>query len=377
MNTHPTVTIVILILSLSAVLPLTVNAQTGPAQTTLASDWVKKASLPTSRAFPGAAVVDGKIYVIGGRAEHIGTHGFSENEMYDPATDTWTEKAPMPSCRGYFGIAVYQNKIYCIGGETYRNRQGTKIVGMVEVYDPATNSWETKSSIMLTARNRPQLTVVDNKIYALGGIGTPNVNEEYDPATDTWTKKADIPASNSPSIFMGASAVYNNSIYWFNKEGENLNVQVHVRVYNPQQNSWTELPTPTNSTDVSLFYFATVIGTKGSERIYLPGSSSNITFFVPATGQCLTDPKAFPGRTAYAFAVVNGAFYVIGGSEQIFTDTAKNQQFTPSTYTTNTNTTQEPQETIETNNTALWVGIAAATVVGVILSTLYLKKNRR
>jgi N-acetylneuraminic acid mutarotase len=372
MNKHLIALIAFILLILTLIFPLAVNAQTSSTQTPTESTCVDKASLPTARAYPGAAVVDGKIYVIGGRTESLSTHGFGANEMYDPATNTWTAKAPMPSCRGLFGIAVYQNKIYCIGGEYYnRGPPGTVTVGTVEVYDPQTDTWENKSS-MPTARNRPQLSVVDGKIYALGGINTPNVNEVYDPAADSWTTKANVPSTNSQAIYTGVSAVINDQIYWFNKEGENSNLQLHCRLYNPQQDRWTELPPLTNSTDTSGFYFTAVIGAKGSERIYLLGSESNITCYVPSTDQCILEPKAFPARIGYAFAVVDDSFYIIGGSEQFLSDTAKNQQFTPSSYTPNVTT--QP-----VGVSPVWIGVAAAIVgcTAIAVVIVYHKKNRR
>jgi len=52
--------------------------------------WVSKAPMQVARSGVGVAVVNGKIYAIGGSTEKglVGT-----NEEYDPATDTWTYKA--------------------------------------------------------------------------------------------------------------------------------------------------------------------------------------------------------------------------------------------------------------------------------------------
>ena len=48
----------------------------------------------------------------------------------------------MPTPRSGFAIAVYQNKIYVIGGTV-----GNGYVGNNEVYDPVSNTWETKTSM--------------------------------------------------------------------------------------------------------------------------------------------------------------------------------------------------------------------------------------
>jgi N-acetylneuraminic acid mutarotase len=68
----------------------------------------------------------------------------------------------------------------------------------VEEYDPATNQWTTMAP-MPTGREGLAVGVVNNKIYAIGGVGrdcNPNpctVVEEYDPATDQWNIKAPMP----------------------------------------------------------------------------------------------------------------------------------------------------------------------------------------
>ena len=56
--------------------------------------WVVLAPMPTARSMLGVAVVDGKIYAIGGTS---GTQNIlGTNEVYDPATNKWSSKTPMP-----------------------------------------------------------------------------------------------------------------------------------------------------------------------------------------------------------------------------------------------------------------------------------------
>jgi len=78
----------------------------------------------------------------------------------------------MPTARSGFAVAVFQNKIYVMGGEIV----GTGFTGINEVYDPTTDSWETKTS-MSTKRDNPVANTVDDKIYVIGGILSPNLPE--------------------------------------------------------------------------------------------------------------------------------------------------------------------------------------------------------
>jgi len=156
---------------------------------TAEDSWVSKAPMPEARCGLGVAVVNGKIYAIGGSTESnygVITSGMvGTNEEYDPATDTWAFKVSMPTPRARFAIAVYQNKIYCIGGYTgYSIDTGYELTGVNEVYDPATDTWETRAA-MPTARLSVQANTVNGKIYLIGGSPNGTLNEVYDPVANT------------------------------------------------------------------------------------------------------------------------------------------------------------------------------------------------
>jgi N-acetylneuraminic acid mutarotase len=58
-------------------------------------------------------------------------------EEYDPSTNTWRTMRPMPTARYDFAITVLNNKIYVMGGVP-TNSPSTDIV---EEFDPVVNSW--------------------------------------------------------------------------------------------------------------------------------------------------------------------------------------------------------------------------------------------
>ena len=110
-------------------------------------------------------------------------------------TNACVAKADMPTPRFGLTTSVVDGKIYAIGGG--KTPYG-KYLSTLEVYDPTTDTWTTKAD-MPTARFFHSTSVVNGKIYAIGGApyaeaSVPTV-EEYDPATDTWTRKADMPTS--------------------------------------------------------------------------------------------------------------------------------------------------------------------------------------
>ncbi len=204
--------------------------------------WARKVDMLTPRVSPSASAVGGKIYVIGG-ARKGGT--LSKVEACDTATDTWTEKSDMPTPRWHLRASVVNGKIYAIGGWLAINPLVP--TAAVEEYEPVTDTW-TKKADMPTARIDLSTSAVNGKIYAIGGAaprGDGGFNhlstvEEYNPVTDTWTKKADMPTPRG--IF--STSVVNGKIYAIG--GYNGAFLPTVEAYDPVTNSWTrkaDMPT--------------------------------------------------------------------------------------------------------------------------------------
>lgn len=90
------------------------------------------ANIPTPRAGTTAAVVNGRLLVIGGEsAAQLEAH--SEVEAYDPRTGTWTSLAPLLTGRHATQAAEYQGRLYIAAGS--RTRGATEIDSH-EVYEP-------------------------------------------------------------------------------------------------------------------------------------------------------------------------------------------------------------------------------------------------
>ena len=123
----------------------------------LGSTWTLKTDMPTARFLAGSAVVDGKIYVVGG-APVIGGGNTNILEEYDPAEDTWTRCANMPTSRQGVRAAAVDGIVYAIGGADRVYNFAT-----VEAYDPTTDTWTRKTS-MPTVRT---ITATVTKLYTL------------------------------------------------------------------------------------------------------------------------------------------------------------------------------------------------------------------
>ena len=132
--------------------------------------WSQAAPMPTQRNHMGAATIDGKIYVVGGRigsgfilmSTNMGVH-----EVYDPGKETWEPRAMLPTPRSGVGAVALNGKIHVLGGEEWsHNRAG--VFRQHEAYDPKTNRWSLLPPMQFP-RHGLAVGVVNGKIYAISG----------------------------------------------------------------------------------------------------------------------------------------------------------------------------------------------------------------
>ncbi len=301
------------------------------------NSWVPKASMQEARCGLSVAAVNGKIYAIGGATEcsygTITSGMVGTNEEYNPTTDAWAFREPMPTPRTRFAIAAYQGKIYCIGGTTgYSSDTKYEHTGVNEVYDPATDSWETRAS-MPTARSCMHANVVGGKIYLIGGEPNGAFNEVYDPVANTWETKTPMP--NGTSGY--ASAVVDNKIYIF---GATLN-----QIYDPATDSWSQ---GTSSPSYIIGEAVATTGASAPKRIYVlispvytsfgPQSPCRVQVYNPANGEWTTAANITTARSYFGATILNDKIYAIGGA--IYNELgvgptiAANEQYTPIGYGT-------------------------------------------
>jgi N-acetylneuraminic acid mutarotase len=229
--------------------------------------WAKKRSMPRPAHHAALAAMNGKIYVIGGfvapQETGIPVGGawepIDDVWEYDPAADSWKTLAPLPSKRGSAVAVEVGGKIYVIGGVT--TVEGSKdpfftffgparVLTTNEVYDPATNKWESRQP-MTVARNHAFAGAVDGKVYVIGGrtghgfilsATNTDVVEEYNPAADMWSApKERMPTPRSG----GAWATYGGRILVAGGEvttKELVGAFRGIEAYEPATNSWTALP---------------------------------------------------------------------------------------------------------------------------------------
>ncbi len=161
------------------------DSNRGEALDTRSGRWEHIADAPSARNSAAAAVIDNKIYVVGGRQMVKGTDGrqrpvnLATLEVYDPASNRWETRAPMPLAQGGLAAAAYDGKLYAFGGEQFVPT--SKVFAEAWVYDPRTDRWSALPG-MPTPRHGHGAAVVGNRIFLMGGgekvgVGASRVQE--------------------------------------------------------------------------------------------------------------------------------------------------------------------------------------------------------
>ncbi|CAH2295448.1 kelch 22 [Pelobates cultripes] len=104
------------------------------------NQWTHLASGPERRAWHGMAAVLEKLYVIGGSNDDEGfRQDVLEMVCYNPKTDMWYQMSPLHGGHGEPGIAVLDNKIYVLGGRSHNRGSRTDYV---HIYEAEKDFWE-------------------------------------------------------------------------------------------------------------------------------------------------------------------------------------------------------------------------------------------
>ncbi|MGD1941029.1 MAG: Kelch repeat-containing protein [Leptolyngbyaceae cyanobacterium] len=171
--------------------------------------WTESTPLPEPRGEHTAVVIDGKIYVVGGRfkgapdAANFNDHFDTASVLvFDPITEVWSPAPDIPTARNSHAAAVIDGKMYIVGGRQFTEQPNGDYasinVASLEVYDPAAESWETLAPLPQAAGGITAATV-DGKLYVFGGeqwVPEQAVIAEawvYDPAVDQWAAVPDMP----------------------------------------------------------------------------------------------------------------------------------------------------------------------------------------
>ena len=258
--------------------------------------WKQLAAAPTPRAEHAAAVLDGKIYSIGGYYIFNNVDGVALGpgavisldsvEVYDIKNDTWSTGPKYPVTLNHEAAAAHNGFVYVFyGSNSYKlnvakqaweriaqpphgsvtaavnPENGTIFVagsnGRVSIYDPATDKYHGIPNFE-PGRSHVASGFVGGKYYVGNGdksghaITTAEL-EEFDPMTGDWTERAPNPVVRGSTVgtaWLGRFVVLGGQNQSLAANDPNSKDMVgfgepaydDVHAYDPTMDTWIELP---------------------------------------------------------------------------------------------------------------------------------------
>lgn len=135
--------------------------------------WETARPCPMARNSAAASVLDGAIWVAGGRT--VGGGGTGRLDRYDPRADRWDTLAPIPpspetgqQVGGGLAMAAISGRLVAFGGEWFQRGGGGGVFRETWIYDPKADRWEAGPP-MRTPRHGLAAAAVDGTVYAIAG----------------------------------------------------------------------------------------------------------------------------------------------------------------------------------------------------------------
>ncbi len=144
--------------------------------------WAASVSKPIPMTDIAAAVLNGLIYIPGGRTGPTADQITGQMEIYDPVEDIWRPGAPLPYPISGYALQSFEGRLYLFGGW-----DGSTYLSNVLMYDPIQDTWQEQTP-MPTARAFCGAATAGGKIFVIGGMagGPPlDVNEIFTPARES------------------------------------------------------------------------------------------------------------------------------------------------------------------------------------------------
>ena len=245
------------------------------------------------------------IYVVGGM--NSASQLLSMLERYDPSADAWVTVETMPTARCLLACAVLDNRLYAIGGKS-----GVVSPNIVEVFDPLLRTWDRTCAAMGVARHVHVCVTLGDHIYALGGGSSEAVDtvERYDAPTNRWELRASMykcPGGRRACVVLGGHIYASGG-------GTHHKVKT-VQRYEPTRDCWE----PVQDMPIGRWGHAAavlegrlyVIGGHTSEEFF----SSRVDRFDPARNEWESVARLSVGRESLVAVTAGERIYAIGGQE--------------------------------------------------------------
>lgn len=128
--------------------------------------WRTARPAPAARNSAAGAVIDGRLYVVGGRTVSGGN--VPDLTGYDPRTDRWETLRPLPQAAGGIAAAALSGRLFVFGGEWFGPGGAGGVYREVWEYDPALDAWRACAP-MPTPRHGLAAVSVRGAALLIGG----------------------------------------------------------------------------------------------------------------------------------------------------------------------------------------------------------------
>ncbi|KAF5336440.1 hypothetical protein D9611_006602 [Ephemerocybe angulata] len=222
--------------------------------------WSLASPAPVPLNHPNGAVVDGKIYLLGGLYDsHDGIwRATPDSWVYTPSKDSWTSLPSLPAndtARGSAAMGVYKDVVYLAGGESVLPLipgQVQQSVDDVSAFDTRTRKWISlpeKAKKLPGRRDHAGAAVINGVFYVLGGrdMGQENVRGDVFALDLNNLKKGWVVKNGKMPTPRGgiAAGQVKGKIYAFGGEGNPVEgsngVYDQVEAYDVKRDTWEKL----------------------------------------------------------------------------------------------------------------------------------------
>jgi hypothetical protein len=187
----------------------------------------------TARYSFGACVLDGELYVTGGKSDD--RTSLSSVEKYSPLTDTWSAVAPLPAARLFHAAVTVGRDMYVLGGIA------DTLTASVLKFDSTLGAW-IQVAPMPAARFAMASCAFASDIYVFGGAGGDDSGTsvfKFETTANQWSTLNPMPMRSECS----SATILEGLIYIVGAD----NTGKGVMSFNPTLDAWTRLAPTLNS----------------------------------------------------------------------------------------------------------------------------------
>lgn len=298
---------------------------------------VQAQTLTQQADFPGdgrfrcfSFMLDGKLYVGGGRQYPAEPPAMADFWVFDPAANAWTQLNDLPfGARSNIRAVVVNGKAYSGLGYDGNGTSPSSLHNDWWQYQPQTDTWVQKADFPGDARYQPTLFASGGKGYVFGGSnqfgssGTGIMFKdvwEYDTQTDAWTQKADFSGDGRIAAF-AAPDTDGGVFIGLGYEGSLTNFFSDVWKYFPTTDTWQSLPPLPGTANVPVIdggcsFYAVYNGKLllSNINLYATVFEDYLTYFVldinSQTWTAYENANPIGSRDDWAFGIDNSKAYM-------------------------------------------------------------------